>query len=337
MINTLLVAASLKALEEILQDNDIPYEIYKDEASDMYQKLWETADAGEKALKMRQARPAIKRIIHKEPYVFIKSGGPLVLKFNDASRRMRDSFGEMLIEREDLDWRIAFSIKNDARIIASAAVADRHDAEYDDHTVNVYNVIDDFGERIFGVPCTNDYFQDMNAILEQISHDGHQEWVERFKDDDFAYNRLITPMLSAIAREIPRICKDHPEAPAKLLDFFYSKYDYYFINPIDELEITRIGAINVHHCLGCIPNNKNHYTATVDAPTELLEVRFATGPHGEISRDTIQLNFDGGWAVCLTIIRNENEKYGRFFAVKAYLPVTPFGSYRDQVKWEPEA
>ncbi len=319
MINTLLVAASLKALEEILQDNDIPYEIYKDEASDMYQKLWETADAGEKALKMRQARPAIKRIIHKEPYVFIKSGGPLVLKFNDASRRMRDSFGEMLLEREDLDWRIAFSIKNDARIIASAAVADRHDAEYDDHTVNVYNVIDDFGERIFGVPCTN------------------EEWVERFKDDDFAYNRLITPMLSAIAREIPRICKDHPEAPAKLLDFFYSKYDYYFINPIDELEITRIGAINVHHCLGCIPNNKNHYTATVDAPTELLEVRFATGPHGEISRDTIQLNFDGGWAVCLTIIRNENEKYGRFFAVKAYLPVTPFGSYRDQVKWEPEA
>ena len=223
MINTLLVAASLKALEEILQDNDIPYEIYKDEASDMYQELWETADAGEKALTMRQARPAIHRIIHKEPYVFIKSDGPLVLKFNDASRKMKDSFGEMLLEREDFDWHIAFSIKSDARIIASTAVADRHDAEYEDHTVNVYNVIDDFGDRIFGVPCTNEYFQDMNAILEQISHDGHETWIERFKDDDFAYDKLITPMLGAIAREIPRICKDHPEAPAKLLDFFYSR------------------------------------------------------------------------------------------------------------------
>jgi len=160
---------------------------------------------------------------------------------------------------------------------------------------------------------------------------------ERFKDDDYAFSHLITPMLKAIAREIPRICKDHPEAPRKLLDFFYSKYDYYFINPIDALEITRIGAINVHHGLGCIPGNKNHYTPTVDFPTELLDVRFATGPHGEISRDTIQLSFDGGWAVCLTVIRNQNEKYGRFFAIKAYLPVTPFGSYRDQVEWDPEA
>ena len=119
MINTLLVAASLRSLEAILQDNEIPYEIYKDEASDMYQDLWEKAGAEEKALKMRQARPAIERIIHKEPYVFIKSGGPLVLKFNDESRKMKDSFGEMLLEREDLDWRIALSIKNDARIIAS--------------------------------------------------------------------------------------------------------------------------------------------------------------------------------------------------------------------------
>ena len=335
MINTLLVAASLKAVEEVLQDNNIPYEIYDDEASIMYREMWDKANADEKALKMRQARPAINRILHKEPYFFKKDGQPLVLKFNDASRKMKDSFGEMLLERADLDWHIAFSVKNDARIIASTAVADRHTAEYEEHTVNVYNVIDDFGDRIFGVPCSNDYFQDMNAILEQISHEDRQVWTERFKDDDYAYGHLITPMLEAIAREIPRICKDHPEAPRKLLDFFYSKYDYYYINPIDELEITRIGAINVHHGLGRIPGNVHHYTATVDFPTQLLDVRFATGPHGEISKDTIQLSFDGGWAVCLTVIRNQNEQYGRFFAVKAYLPVTPFGSYRDQVAWDP--
>ena len=337
MINTLLVAASLKALEEILQDNNIPYEIYKDEASDMYQNMWETADADEKALKMRQARPAIKRIIHKEPYVFIKSGDPLVIKFNDASRKMKDSFGEMLLERKDLDWRIAFSIKNDARIIASTAVADRHDAEYEDHTVNVYNVIDDFGDRIFGVPCTNEYFQDMNAILEQISHDGRQTWADCFKDDDFAYNKLITPMLSAIAREIPRICKDHPEAPMHFFDYFYGKYDYYFLNPINELQLTRMGAVNPRGGLGRIPGTNNHLVNVVAKPTKVMDVRFATGKHGEISKDTIQLSFDGGWAVCLTVVRNEDDKYGRFFAVKAYLPVTPFGSYRDQVKWDPEA
>jgi hypothetical protein len=31
MINTLLVSASLKAIEEILVDNDIPYEIFEDD------------------------------------------------------------------------------------------------------------------------------------------------------------------------------------------------------------------------------------------------------------------------------------------------------------------
>ena len=336
MINSLLVAASLKSVEAILQDNNIPYEIYNDEESVKYRDLWEKADADQKALKMRQARPAIERVLQKEPYVFKKGGDPLVIKFNDETRQMKDSFGEMLLERADLDWHIAFSLKNNARIIASTAVADRQDAEYEDHAVNVYNVIDDFGDRIFGVPCSNDYFQEMNAILEQISHNDRDAWIELFKDDEFIYSKMITPMLAAIAREIPRICEDHPEAPEKLLDFFYSKYDYYFFNPIDELEVTRIGAINVHHGLGRIPNNKHHYTPTVDFPTQLLDVRFATGPHGEISKDTIQLSFDGGWAVCLTVLRNQNEKYGRFFALSAYLPVTPFGSYRDQVAWDPE-
>ncbi len=334
MINYLLVAATLKSFEEILKANDIPYEIFDDEAYRNYMSKWEESD--QKDLMMRQARPAVRRIAHKEPFIFETKGSPLVFKFNDQNRKMKDSFGEMLMERADIDWRIAFSLKNSANIIATAVLADRDRTTGTDRTVTVYNEIDDFGDRIFGVPCSNDYFNDINAILERIDSHDRDTWAEKLQDDEFAYSQLITPMLSAIGREIPRICKDHPEAPQKFIDFFYGKIDYYYFNPIEALGLTRIGAVNAHGGLGCIPNNKNHYTPTVEDPDTLLDVRFANGPYGELSKDTIQFTFNGGWALCLKIVRNNDPKYGRYFAMNAFMPVTPFGSYRDQVEWDAE-
>ena len=98
--------------------------------------------------------------------------------------------------------------------------------------------------------------------------------------------------------------------------------------------MTRIGCVNAHGGLGRMPNNTNLMTPKTGFPSELLEVRFATGKYGEVSRDTIQLNFDGGWALCLTM-KPVYDTYGEFgFDVQVYIPVTPFGSYRDQVDWK---
>lgn len=335
MINYLLVTATLRAFEEIFKENDVPYVIDENDAYRYYIKKWEESD--EKELFLRQARPAVRRVALKEPYIFAKDGEPLCLRFNDKYRRMEDSFGEMLLERADKDWRIAFSLKKDARIIATTPVADRDSATYEDRTVGVYNEIDDFGERIFNVPCSNEYFTDMNAILERVTATDPKGWREQLKDDEFAYDSLITPMLKAIGAEVPRICRDHPEAPRKMIEFFYGSIDYYYFNPIEAVQVTKIGCINSHAGLGRIPNNPNHFTQPVEFPTQLLDVRFANGRHGELSRDTIQFTFDGGWAICLTVLREDTEKYGRNFVINAYLPVTPFGSYRDQVDWEAEA
>ena len=125
-------------------------------------------------------------------------------------------------------------------------VADRETDRTMDKVASIVNEIDDFGDRIFGVPCSNDYFNDMNEILMKVNTTKSATWSKKLTDEKFAYDNLITPMLMAVAAEIPRICKDHPEAPKKLLDYFYGTIDYYFINPIEELEVTRIGAVNVH-------------------------------------------------------------------------------------------
>ena len=144
-------------------------------------------------------------------------------------------------------------------------------------------------------------------------------------------------MLRAIGREFPRLLKFHPEAPQRLFDYFYGKIDYYFINPIDELKVTRIGCVNSRGYLGRMPNSRNLKTPKTGFPSELLDVRFATGKYGEISRDTLQLAFDGGWSLCITMFP-VYDTYGELgFDMQVYLPVTPFGSYRDQVDWYPEA
>lgn len=336
MVNSLLVAASAKAIKEYLEENNIPYVFDENIAYTRYMKVWEESDKQD--LTLRQARPAIKRIFSKEPYLFEKDGEPLYVRFNDRKRTLhKESFGEILLERVDKDWRISLSVKSSAKVIATMPVADRDMATYMDRIVNAYNEIDDFGDRIFGYPCSNQYFNDMNEILEKIAPHDKENWTELMKDDDFAYDTLITPMLKAIGTEIPRICKDRPAAPQKLIDYFYGTIDYYYINPIEEVQVTRIGAVNSRRGLGRIPNNTNLYTPQVKFPTELLDVRFANGRYGELSKDTVQFSFDGGWAVCLTIRPVETEDGGRSFVLSVYLPVTPFGSYRDQVEWDPEA
>ena len=334
MINKILVEACVKAFKAIFERENVPYFIRDDEEAQYFYNLWEETDE-EKELAYRQAAPAIERIVSHEPYIFETGGEPLCIRLNYLDRKLeRDSFGEILLERPDLDWRFSISVKNDARILSALPVADRELDMDKDVIKNSFNGIDDFGDRVFGVPCSNEYFDDVNDILLNIAPRDSENWAELIKDEKFIYGSLITPMLQAFSREFPRIFKFHPEAAQKLYDYFYGTIDYYFIKPIEELEVTRIGCVNAHGGLGRMPNNTNLMTPKTGFPSELLEVRFATGKYGEVSRDTLQLNFDGGWALCLTM-KPVYDTYGEFgFDVQVYIPVTPFGSYRDQVDWK---
>ena len=337
MINKILVEACVKAFKTILEREDVPYVIQDDAESSYFFHLWEDTDE-EKGLAYRQALPAMERIASHEPYIFETDGEPLIIRMNYLDRKLeRDSFGEIMLERPDLDWRFAISVKSDARILSALPVADRELDMNKDEIRNSFNAIDDFGDRIFGIPCSNDYFDDMNEILLNIAPRDHENWSELVKDENFVYGKLITPMLKTMGREFPRIFKFHPEAPQKLYDYFYGQMDYYFIKPIDELKVTRIGCVNARGYLGRMPNNRNLKTPKTAFPSELLDVRMATGKYGEVSRDTLQLVFDGGWALCITIYP-VYDTYGELgFDLQVFIPVTPFGSYRDQVDWAPEA
>lgn len=335
MINDLLVAACVKGTIERLENAGIPYEIEENDAYRDYMSAWENSD--EKELLMRKVRPALAKFAKLEPYLHETDGNPLRLRFNGPKRDLdKDSFAEVLLERKDLNWAIGVSIKNDAKVLTDMRIADRNIDLYMNHTVNTVNEIEDFGDKIFGVPCSNDYFDDVNEIMERIHAHDRERWAELLLDDDFVYDTVITPVLRALSRELPKIMRNHPEAPMHFFDYFYGKYDYYYLNPIDELQITRMGAVNPRGGLGRIPGTDNHLVNEAVKPTRLLDVRFATGSHGEISRDTIQLTFDGGWVMNFTMFVSNTEKYGRSFNLGVYMPVTPFGSFRDQVRWEPE-
>ena len=337
MINKILVEACVKSFKTIFERENVPYPIRDDAESSYFFHLWEDTDE-EKDLAYRQALPAIERIAEHEPFIFETGGEPVVIRLNYLDRELeRDSFGEIMLERPDLDWRFAISVKSDARILSAMPVADRELDMDKDKIKGSFNGIDDFGFRIFGIPCSNEYFDDVNDILLNIAPRDNDNWGELVKDEKFVYGSIVTPLLKAIGREFPRLLKFHPEAPQKLIDYFYGKIDYYFIKPIDELQVTRIGCVNARGYLGQMPDNKNLKTPKTGFPSELLDVRLATGKYGEISRDTLQLMFDGGWSVCITVYP-VYDTYGEFgFDLQVYLPVTPFGSYRDQVDWAAEA
>ena len=336
MINKILVGATLKAFEDILTAANVPYKVRDDEETRLFKKVYNESD--KKDLAYRQVRPAAERIASKEMFLFETGGEPMEIRLNYVTRELaRDSFGEILFDRPDIGWCFSISIKDDANVLSTMPMADRDIETFNGKETAVINEIDDFGDRIFGVPCSNEYFDDVNEILMQIQPFDRATWSDRLSDEDFAYDKVITPMLKAIAAEMPRIFRFHPEAPRKLIEYFYGKIDYYFINPIEQLSVTRIGCVNAHGGLGRMPDNDNLQVPQVRFPTELLDTRFSTGKYGEISRDTIQFIFDRGWMICFKICIEETPENGKDFALQVYMPITPFGSYRDQVKWDPEA
>lgn len=335
MVNSILVAAAVNSIADILKAKDIPYEIEDSAAYKSYMKVWDRSS--KKDLAYRQARPAMERILSREYFAFVKGGVPMRIRLNDPSRKMEDSFAEILLERTDLNWHIAISVKLNANIIATLPFAGREQDMFEDHVVGAVNEIDDFGDRIFGVPCSNEYFDDMNEILLKIAPYDKESWRAFLKEETLIYDTLLSPILRALGSEIKKICEDHPEAPARMFDFFYGKYDYYYINPIEQVKVTKIGALNAHGDLGRLPDNDNHTTAYIKYPTKLLDVRFANGKYGQLSKDTLQFTFDGGWALCFKVMPGKDRTKGRTFELNVYVPVTPFGSYRDQVDWDPEA
>ena len=218
MINKILVEACVKALKNIFERENVPYVIQDDEESSYFFHLWEDTDE-EKDIAYRQAAPAMERIASHEPYIFETDVEPLSIGLNYLDRKLeRDSFGEIMLERPDLDWRFAISVKNDAKILSALPVADRQLDMNQDKIMNSFNGIDDFGDRIFGIPCSNEYFDDVNEILLNIAPRDSENWSELVKDESFVYGSLITPILRAIGRELPRIMKFHTDAHEKLCD-----------------------------------------------------------------------------------------------------------------------
>ena len=117
MINKILVEACVKAFKNIFEREGVPYVIQDDEEASYFFHLWEDTDE-EKDLAYRQAAPAMERIASHEPFIFETEGEPLKIRLNYLDRKLeRDSFGEIMFERPDLDWRFAISVKNDYDII----------------------------------------------------------------------------------------------------------------------------------------------------------------------------------------------------------------------------
>jgi hypothetical protein len=87
MINKLLVGATLKAFEDILTAEGVPFSVRDDEETRLFREHYD--GSADKDLAYRQARPAVARIVSKEPYIFEKAGEPLVIRLNFLTREFK--------------------------------------------------------------------------------------------------------------------------------------------------------------------------------------------------------------------------------------------------------
>ena len=88
MIDTILAAATVKSIEEIMTEAGVPYEVRDDEEKAYFYGAWDDATDSERDLALRQAAPAIRRILSKEAYAYRAKEGPLIIRFNYQKRKI---------------------------------------------------------------------------------------------------------------------------------------------------------------------------------------------------------------------------------------------------------
>lgn len=197
---------------------------------------------------------------------------------------------DVIFTRKHSKWEIGFSAKNNN----------------DSQKHSRISVSNDFGEKWFGVNCSDEYWKEIKPIF---------EFVKEYKDKDLLWDdmgelketKVYIPILDAFRKEIQRINKDNSHIPEKLISYVIGNHPFYQIIKLDKKNLVVVKAFNIGGGLNKTVNKKkSRYGIPVLAlPTRIVEIEYSKKPD-EMIQDTLNMILDGGWEISFRIHSADN-------------------------------
>ncbi|MEK5266900.1 HaeIII family restriction endonuclease [Weizmannia sp. FSL W8-0401] len=248
---------------------DVARDKYDNAATEMKSQMDSGADA------------ATRVILRLEPQLTTPlSNVPLYFAIQEDARGIAGDVRDVLCIRRQNDWEIGLSCKHNHTAVKHSRLS-----------ANI-----DFGDSWLGIPCSQNYFDEITPLFNELQKLKVQG--ELWRDIDDKEERFYAPLLEAFMRELKRLSHGNPKVPERLLHYLLGRNDFYKVITHDRRRVTQVMVFNIY---GTLNRNAGRVRSIVNVPQLNMPNRFFDISFKPNSRNTILVTCDNGWTVSMRI------------------------------------
>lgn len=249
-------------------------EIVKNSSLEAARNAWDNMSKSMQSLMSMSAHSFVPDIFNLEPLILEDDGDVVELLIQKDKNGEDGDVRDILIARSGIKWEIGLSMKHNHFAVKHSRLS---------HLI-------DFGEKWYGVPCSESYWQSVMPIFDYLQEQKREgkAWFELSDKSE----RVYVPLLKAFMQELRLTYGNHKELPQKMVEYLLGEFDFYKVVSIDNQRMTQINTFNLH---GTLNKNGKRNEAKATIPRVLLPTRIVSLDFKPGSDNTIELYLDGGW------------------------------------------
>lgn len=249
-------------------------EIVKNSSLEAARNAWDNMSKSMQSLMSMSAHSFVPDIFNLEPLILEDDGDVVELLIQKDKSGEDGDVRDILIARSGIKWEIGLSMKHNHFAVKHSRLS---------HLI-------DFGEKWYGVPCSESYWQSVMPIFDYLQEQKRKgkAWFELSDKSE----RVYVPLIKAFMQELRLTYGNHKELPQKMVEYLLGEFDFYKVVSIDNQRMTQINTFNLH---GTLNKNGKRNKAKATIPRVLLPTRIVSLDFKPGSDNTIELYLDGGW------------------------------------------
>jgi len=238
-------------------------------------RAWESATDDNKTVFSFSAQAGIKAVLDCEPLLADPIGNKIQLKIPTDVRGQEADVRDIIILCSNTEWEIGISVKNNHSAVKHPRLSG----------------ILDFGDKWFGIPCSEQYWEKINPVFEDLKDKKNQKlkWNEVIQKEETVY----VPLLEAFLSEIQNSYQIYGQKQAKnMVEYLIGKKDFYKAIGRNRKRITEVQPYNLR---GTLNKSDGRAEPKIVVPTATLPNRIIHADFVPESNTTVEIIFDEGW------------------------------------------
>ena len=238
------------------------------------ENAWNSMEDHIQVIYEESALAAVETLFELEPLIIEDGDDELTLKIQQDSKGEEGDVRDILIVRRNIEWEIGLSLKHNHFAVKHSRLGRSLD----------------FGKKWFGLPCSQQYWDDIKPIFDYLSEEKSKG--SKWRDLPSKENDVYIPLLNAFVNEVRRSNESDSSVPRKMVEYLLGEFDFYKVVSIDSKRVTQIQTFNLH---GTLNQASSTETPKLSIPIASLPTRIVSLDFKPGSNNTVELYMDGGW------------------------------------------